>query len=222
MSTEDAMWEVLRTYGIHAHLISFLEDLHSGTQAVVRLDGRLGRNFLVTNGVWQGCVATPLFFNVFLDFIVKEALWVLPDYGVEVEFWFGGELVYTPGSRPLFLATIVVLLYVDDKVLFNMDVGKLVEMLRVVDLWLSKMAMCISAAKTKIMSVGRGAPHLPTNTPYAVVLCSWWSFSSIWEASSTPRLACRRTLMHIVHMGWALLRNFPMCGGIITSQCRPR
>jgi hypothetical protein len=30
-------------------------------------------------------VATPLLFNVFLDFIVKEALRALPDYGVEVK-----------------------------------------------------------------------------------------------------------------------------------------
>jgi hypothetical protein len=40
-------------------------------------------------------VATLLLFDVFLDFIVKEALRALPNYGVEVEFWYGGELVYT-------------------------------------------------------------------------------------------------------------------------------
>jgi hypothetical protein len=84
---------------------------------------------------------------------------------VEVEFWFGGELVYTPGSGPLFLATIIVLLYADDMVIFNMDVGKLVEMLRVVDFWVSEMAMRINATKTKIMLVGRGAPQLPADTP---------------------------------------------------------
>ncbi len=41
--------------------------------------------------------------------------------------------MYTPSSRPLFLATIVMLLYVDDMVLFSMDAKKLVEMLRAVD-----------------------------------------------------------------------------------------
>ncbi len=41
--------------------------------------------------------------------------------------------MYTLGSGPLSLATIVVLLYVDDMVLFNIDARKLVEMLRVVD-----------------------------------------------------------------------------------------
>ncbi len=50
-------------------------------------------------------------------------------------------------------------------ILFNTDVGKLVEMLRVVDFWVSEMAMHLNAAKTKIMSVGRGAPQLPVDTP---------------------------------------------------------
>jgi hypothetical protein len=50
-------------------------------------------------------------------------------------------------------------------VLFNIDVGKLVDMLKVVDFWASKMAMRINAPKTKIKSMGRGAPKLPTNTP---------------------------------------------------------
>jgi hypothetical protein len=40
----------------------------------VRLGGHLGRNFPATSGVWQGYVAAPLLFNVFLDFIVKEDL----------------------------------------------------------------------------------------------------------------------------------------------------
>ncbi len=66
--------------------------------------------------------------------------------------------MYTHGSRPLFLATIAMLLYVDDMVLFSTNAGKLVEMLRVVDFWASKMAMRINATKTKIMSVGKGAP----------------------------------------------------------------
>jgi hypothetical protein len=97
-------------------------------------------------------------FNVFLDFVVKEAFRVLPDYGVEVESWFGGELVYTLGSGPLFLATILVLLYADDMVLFNTDARKLVEMLKVVDFWASEMDMCINATKTKITSMGKDVP----------------------------------------------------------------
>jgi hypothetical protein len=44
-------WQVLRTYGVHAHLINLLEDLYLGTQADVRRGGHLGRIFPVTSGV---------------------------------------------------------------------------------------------------------------------------------------------------------------------------
>jgi hypothetical protein len=46
----DALWQG-RTYGVHARLISLLEDLHSRTRAIVWLGGHLGRNFLITSGV---------------------------------------------------------------------------------------------------------------------------------------------------------------------------
>jgi hypothetical protein len=80
--------------------------------------------------------------------------------------------VYTLGSGALSLATIAVLLYVDNMVLFSTDVGKLVEMLRVVDFWAFEMAMSINAAKTKIMSMGRGAPSYLLTPPSTMVLCS--------------------------------------------------
>jgi hypothetical protein len=44
-------------------------------------------------------------------------------------------------------------------VIFSTNVGKLVEMLRVVDFWAFEMAMRINVAKTKIMSMGKGAPQ---------------------------------------------------------------
>jgi len=67
--------------------------------------------------------------------LLKRPLGCCQTVELEVEFWFGGELVYTIGLGPLSLATIVVLLYVDNMVLFNIDVRKLVEMLKVVDFW---------------------------------------------------------------------------------------
>jgi hypothetical protein len=72
--------------------------------------------------------------------------------------------VYNVGSEPLSFATIVALLYADDMVLFSVDVDKLVIMLRMVDFWAVQFSMRINATKTKIMSVGRGAPELPAET----------------------------------------------------------
>jgi hypothetical protein len=64
----------------------------------------------------------------------------------------------------LSLTTIAALLYADDMVLFNANVDKLVTMLSMVDFWVMQLAMRINAAKTKIMSMGRGALELLAKT----------------------------------------------------------
>eukprot|EP00955_Chlamydomonas_euryale_P037509 350792-Chlamydomonas_euryale.AAC.2 len=71
------MWEALKLYGVHPHVINLL-DLHTGTEAVVRVDGEVGRSFTVKVEVQQGCVIAPTLFNVFVNHILKEALAQLP------------------------------------------------------------------------------------------------------------------------------------------------
>eukprot|EP00955_Chlamydomonas_euryale_P090931 364585-Chlamydomonas_euryale.AAC.3 len=48
--------------------------MHTGTEAVVRVDGAVGRSLTVKAGVRQGCVIKPMLFNVFVDHILQEAL----------------------------------------------------------------------------------------------------------------------------------------------------
>jgi hypothetical protein len=59
-----ALWKVLRVYQVHAKIIALLEDLHTGTFAALRLDGKVGPAFEVAAGVRQGCVAAPMLFNI--------------------------------------------------------------------------------------------------------------------------------------------------------------
>jgi len=75
-----------------------------------------------------------------------------------------GSVGVQPSCEPLSLATIVALLYADDMVLFSADADKLVTMLKMVDFWAVQLAMRTNATKTKIMSVGRGAPELHAET----------------------------------------------------------
>ncbi len=48
---EEALWQVLCTYGVPECFISLLQDLHLGTQVAMWLEGCVGRNFSVTSGV---------------------------------------------------------------------------------------------------------------------------------------------------------------------------
>jgi len=68
----------------------------------------------------------------------------------------------------------------------------------------------------------RVPPSYLLTPQFAVVRCSWWSLSSIWEALSTPWLACKKSLIFVVRMGWVFLCSSPMYVGIATFWWRPR
>ena len=150
--SREALWQVLKLYGVHPHVIKLLEDLHTGTEAVIRVDGKVGRSFTVKAGVRQGCVIAPTLFNVFVDHILQEALSRLPpdkQFGVQIITKSGGALPTDLISR------IVALMYADDLALLTDSPDDLVVLLDMVDAVASKYGLFINAAKTEIMVVGR-------------------------------------------------------------------
>ena len=52
--------------GVHQMLVGLLEDLHTGTQAAVRMGGGLSEWLDVHSGVRQGGVIAPLLLNMTL------------------------------------------------------------------------------------------------------------------------------------------------------------
>jgi hypothetical protein len=74
-----ALWCVLRAYGVHDKLVQLLTDMHTGTQAAIKLAGRSGEWFDISTGVRQGCVIAPLLFNVFFDCVVRQAQAAMPE-----------------------------------------------------------------------------------------------------------------------------------------------
>jgi hypothetical protein len=55
----------------------------------------VGKEFTVSSSVRQGCVVVPLLFNVFLDFVVKQALAYMPeDAGVLVGYCGDGRMLF--------------------------------------------------------------------------------------------------------------------------------
>jgi hypothetical protein len=50
----------------------------------------------VGSGVRQGCIVAALLFNVFLDFVMKQALASMPpDFGVSMQFRVDGNLLFS-------------------------------------------------------------------------------------------------------------------------------
>ena len=62
----------MREYGISEKLIRILNNLYENTQAQVRVNGTLSECLALKTGVKQGCVLSPLLFNIFMDWVVRR------------------------------------------------------------------------------------------------------------------------------------------------------
>lgn len=152
----NALWCVLRAYGVPPLLVELLMDLHTGTQAAVRLGTLMGESFEVSSGVRQGCVIAPMLFNVYIDFVVRQALARMPDTcGVSVAFGFHGTLSAPADDRVTYRTRIPLLMYADDMALTCSSAEELLQFLQVMDDVCAECGLCINAAKTEVMSVDR-------------------------------------------------------------------
>ena len=64
----------LRRFGIEEDLIQVIESLYKYASSAVLFKGELGEFFPATVGVRQGCILSPVLFNIFLVRMRQEAL----------------------------------------------------------------------------------------------------------------------------------------------------
>ena len=64
------MWK----YNISANLVCTTEQLYDKATSAVQMNGNIGKWFRTTVGVRQGCLLSPLLFNIFLERIMSDAL----------------------------------------------------------------------------------------------------------------------------------------------------
>jgi hypothetical protein len=132
----DVLCRILRVYGVQTKLIELLMDLHTGKQAAVRMGGLLSEWFDVQGrgGARQGCVIAPMLFNIYMDFVVRQAMAQMPDgCGVELAYHADGQLHRKKWGRGGSLELLSVLLYADDMVLLSDNKEELAAMLQVMD-----------------------------------------------------------------------------------------
>ena len=67
------LWKILKEMGIPDHLIYLLRNLYAGQEATVRT-GHGTTDWLQTGkGVLQGCILTPCLFNLYAEYIMRNA-----------------------------------------------------------------------------------------------------------------------------------------------------
>ena len=67
------LWKILKEMGIPDHLTCLLINLYAGQEATVRTRHETTDWFQIGKGVCQGCVLSPCLFNLYAEYIVRNA-----------------------------------------------------------------------------------------------------------------------------------------------------
>ena len=67
------LWKVLKEMGIPGHLTCLLRNLYAGQEATVRTGHGAADWFQIGKGVCQGCILSPCLFNLYADYIMRNA-----------------------------------------------------------------------------------------------------------------------------------------------------
>ena len=67
------LWKILKEMGIPDHLTCLLRNLYSGQEAAIRTGHGTIDWFKIGKGVCQGCILTPCIFNLYAEYILRDA-----------------------------------------------------------------------------------------------------------------------------------------------------
>ena len=66
-------WKILKEMGISDHLTCLLRNLYAGQEATVRTGHGTTDRFQIGKGVRQGCILSPCLYNLYAEYIIKNA-----------------------------------------------------------------------------------------------------------------------------------------------------
>ena len=67
------LWKILKEMGIQDHLPCLLKNLHAGQESTVRTGHGTTDCFQIGKGVHQGCILSPCLFNLYAEYIMRNA-----------------------------------------------------------------------------------------------------------------------------------------------------
>ena len=123
--------------GIPEHLTCLLRNLYVGQEATVRTRHATTDWFQIGKGVCQGCVLSPCLFNLYAEYIMRNA-------GLE-EVQAGIKIAGRNSNN---------LRYADDKILMAESEEELISLLMKVKEQSEKVGIKLNTQKTKIMASG--------------------------------------------------------------------
>ena len=162
------LWTVLARFGVPQNMISVIRQFHDGIRACVWLDDRVcSRWFAVEQGLRQGCVLTPLLFNIFFAAVINVASTRFKaDKGImnalvhlRKKREAGGRGEATAGESVL-ATPLWGMLYADDAGVVSRSPEQLRKMVGVIVVVCAAFGLTVSEAKTEIMCLrAKGMPE---------------------------------------------------------------
>ena len=150
------LWQILTRIGVPPQMIAVIRQCHDGMRACVRPDGGVCSDwFEVEQGLRQGCVLSPLLFNIFFAAVLNG---VLQRFSEEPPIL--AELVHlkepstSMGPEPAMdhvRRAVWGMLYVDDACILSRSPQGLTKMMEVIAEVCQAFALTVSAKKTETM-----------------------------------------------------------------------
>ena len=78
------LWKILQGTGIPDHLICLLRNLYAGQEATVRTGHGTTDWLQIEKGVRQGCILSPYLFNIYAEYIMRNAGLVEAQAGIKI------------------------------------------------------------------------------------------------------------------------------------------
>jgi len=128
------MW-MLKDIGVDWRDRNLISKLYLGQRAVVRIDGELSGYCIIGQGVRQECSLSPLLFNLYIQYVINEAL---EDIHVQEGVKVGGVLI--PAIR-----------FADDQAMVSHTVRGLQVIMDALQYTSEKYTIRINTKKTKII-----------------------------------------------------------------------
>ena len=133
----DKLWKILKEMRIPDHLICFLRNLYAGQEAIVRTGHGTADWFQIGKGVCQGFILSPCLFNLYAEYVMKNAGLDEAQVGIKI------------AGR-----NITNLRYADDTTLMAESGKELKSLLMTVKEESEKVGLKLNIQKTKIMAFG--------------------------------------------------------------------
>ena len=131
------LWKILKETGISDHLTCLLRNLYAGQEATVRTGHGTTHWFQIGKGVCQGCILSPCLFNLYAEYITRNAGLEEAQAGIKI----AGRNINN-------------LRYADDTILMAERAGELKSLLMKVKEESEKVGLKLNIQKTKIMASG--------------------------------------------------------------------